>query len=281
MIICFFSVTDRAFHRLDTLADAPHSALSGVARVLVHAGKLNAKTAEELVRSVAREARQLRRLGHRAGAGLARRPGAHAVDRAGPAAARPERDRRRPSCRRTSSTTKLASQYQVVVLGKRGNRLFIGGADPTDQEARRAHQVRDPAHARVGDRRARQARSSCSRPPARAPTRRWSRCPRATSSSTSPTTSPASPPSAGDERRRGRPGRPLPAEDADRRDQPARLRPALRALRVPLPRPLPRRRRAARDHAAAARDQRTSCRRASRSSRASTSPRSACRRTAA
>ncbi len=30
---------------------------------------------------------------------------------------------------------KLASQYQVVVLGRRGNRLFIGGADPTDQEA--------------------------------------------------------------------------------------------------------------------------------------------------
>ena len=30
---------------------------------------------------------------------------------------------------------KLAAQYQIVVLGKRGNRLFIGGADPTDQEA--------------------------------------------------------------------------------------------------------------------------------------------------
>ena len=30
---------------------------------------------------------------------------------------------------------KLANQYQVVVLGKRGNRLFIGGSDPTDQEA--------------------------------------------------------------------------------------------------------------------------------------------------
>ena len=29
---------------------------------------------------------------------------------------------------------KLALQYQVVVLGKRGSRLFIGGADPTDQE---------------------------------------------------------------------------------------------------------------------------------------------------
>jgi type IV pilus assembly protein PilB len=31
--------------------------------------------------------------------------------------------------------TKLAAQYRVVVLGRRGNRLFIGGADPTDQEA--------------------------------------------------------------------------------------------------------------------------------------------------
>jgi len=30
---------------------------------------------------------------------------------------------------------KFSSQFQVVVLGKRGNRLFIGGADPTDQEA--------------------------------------------------------------------------------------------------------------------------------------------------
>ncbi len=30
---------------------------------------------------------------------------------------------------------KLTSQYQLVLLGKRGNRLFIGGADPTDQEA--------------------------------------------------------------------------------------------------------------------------------------------------
>jgi len=30
---------------------------------------------------------------------------------------------------------KLAMQYQLVMLGRRGNRLFIGGADPTDQEA--------------------------------------------------------------------------------------------------------------------------------------------------
>ncbi|HNG81314.1 MAG TPA: type IV-A pilus assembly ATPase PilB [Burkholderiaceae bacterium] len=31
--------------------------------------------------------------------------------------------------------TRTLSQFQVLVLGKRGNRLFIGGADPTDQEA--------------------------------------------------------------------------------------------------------------------------------------------------
>jgi len=30
---------------------------------------------------------------------------------------------------------KLATQYQIVMLARRGNRLFIGGADPTDQEA--------------------------------------------------------------------------------------------------------------------------------------------------
>ena len=32
---------------VDTLAEVPQSALSGVARVLVHAGKLNAKVAED------------------------------------------------------------------------------------------------------------------------------------------------------------------------------------------------------------------------------------------
>ncbi|MEO0002694.1 MAG: type pilus assembly ATPase PilB, partial [Pseudomonadota bacterium] len=31
--------------------------------------------------------------------------------------------------------TRTSQQYQVVVLGKRGSRLFVGGSDPTDQEA--------------------------------------------------------------------------------------------------------------------------------------------------
>ena len=29
---------------------------------------------------------------------------------------------------------KLSLQYQVIALGRRGNRLILGGADPTDQE---------------------------------------------------------------------------------------------------------------------------------------------------
>ena len=41
---------------VDTVVDAPQSNLSGVARVLVHAGKLSAKSAEELTRG-ARERR--------------------------------------------------------------------------------------------------------------------------------------------------------------------------------------------------------------------------------
>ncbi len=35
---------------VDTLVESPQSALSGVARVLVHAGKLSAKAAEDLVK---------------------------------------------------------------------------------------------------------------------------------------------------------------------------------------------------------------------------------------
>jgi len=119
---------------LDTLADAPHSALSGVARVLVHAGKLNSKAAEELVRA-AREKRtsfvaSVINAGSVSSAELA-----HTLSTA---LALPLLDLSAIDATklpRNVIETKLASQYQVVVLGKRGNRLFIGGADPTDQEA--------------------------------------------------------------------------------------------------------------------------------------------------
>ena len=119
---------------MDTLADAPQSALSGVARVLVHAGKLNAKLAEDLVRSakdkrisfissvIAAGAVSPADLAHTLSAALA-------LPLLDLASVDPQR------LPRNVIDGKMVAQYQVVVLGKRGNRLFIGGADPTDQEA--------------------------------------------------------------------------------------------------------------------------------------------------
>jgi type IV pilus assembly protein PilB len=119
---------------VDTLTDAPQSTLSGVARVLVHAGKLNAKTAEDLVKSakdkkasfvssvVASGAISPTDLAHTLAAALALPLlDLNAVDA--------------QKLPRNIIDGKLSMQYQIVVLGKRGNRLFIGGADPTDQEA--------------------------------------------------------------------------------------------------------------------------------------------------
>ena len=119
---------------MDTLADAPHSALSGVARVLVHAGKLNAKTAEELVRS----AKEKRSSFVSAVIGAGAVSPADLAHTLSAALALPLLDLGAvdiPRLPRNIIEGKLAYQYQVVVLGKRGNRLFIGGADPTDQEA--------------------------------------------------------------------------------------------------------------------------------------------------
>jgi type IV pilus assembly protein PilB len=119
---------------LDTLADAPHSALSGVARVLVHAGKLNPKTAEELVRS-SREKRASFVASVIGNGSVSSADLAHTLSTA---LALPLLDLTAIDATKLPKNVieaKLASQYQVVVLGKRGNRLFIGGADPTDQEA--------------------------------------------------------------------------------------------------------------------------------------------------
>ena len=266
---------------VDTLAEAPQSALSGVARVLVHAGKLNAKTAEDLVKSAKEKKRQLRLGGDRRRRGLARRPGAHAVERAGAAAARPRRGR--PAA---AAAQRHRRQAGGAVPGRRARQARQPPVHrrrrPDRPGSGRAHQVRDPAVARVGHRRARQARQDARGDRAPAPARRSSRW----SSGdfefdvTDDDTAPAG--SGGGRRRgRGRAGRALPAEDADRRDQRARVRPALRALRIPLPRALPRRRRTARDHAAADRDQGQAGLAHQGHLAAWTSPRSACRRTAA
>ena len=119
---------------MDTLAEASHSSLSGVARVLVNAGKLNAKTAEELVRS-SREKRSSF-VSSVIGAGaVSPSELAHTL---ATALALPLLDLNAIDAVKLPKNVidaKLASQYQIVVLGKRGNRVFIGGADPTDQEA--------------------------------------------------------------------------------------------------------------------------------------------------
>ena len=119
---------------MDTLAEAPHSSLSGVARVLVHAGKLGAKVAETLVKSAADRKTSFVSALIAAGSVSA----ADLAHTLASALALPVLDLAAVDAERLPRNVidnKLVNQYQVVVLGKRGNRLFIGGADPTDQEA--------------------------------------------------------------------------------------------------------------------------------------------------
>ncbi len=118
----------------ETLVEPPQSSLSGVARVLVNAGKLNAKTAEELSKN-ARE-RKASFVATLIGAGSAKSDDlAHTLSSA---LALPLIDLNAVDTQklpRNLVDPKITSQYEVLVLGKRGNRIFIGAADPTDQEA--------------------------------------------------------------------------------------------------------------------------------------------------
>lgn len=118
----------------EPLADPAPSSLSGVARVLVNAGKLTAKAAEELTKS-ARE-RKASFVTTVVGAGAIKPDDlAHTLSTA---LALPVLDLNAVDLQklpRNLVDPKIANQYQLMVLGKRGNRLFIGAADPTDQEA--------------------------------------------------------------------------------------------------------------------------------------------------
>jgi type IV pilus assembly protein PilB len=118
---------------VDTLVEAPSASLSGVARVLVHAGKLTNKAAEALAKgAVERKSRFVTELisaGSVSASDLA-----HTLSNA---LALPVIDLsalQMDKLPRNLLDAKLAHQYQVIALGKRGNRLFIGAADPTDQE---------------------------------------------------------------------------------------------------------------------------------------------------
>ena len=118
----------------ETAVESAPSALSGVARVLVHAGKLTAKSAEELTKT-ARE-RKASFVSTAIGAGAVKPTDlAHTLSNA---LALPLLDLNAVDLQklpRNIVDAKTASQFQIVVLGKRGNRLFIGAADPTEQEA--------------------------------------------------------------------------------------------------------------------------------------------------
>jgi type IV pilus assembly protein PilB len=119
---------------VDTLVEPPQSSLSGVARVLVSAGRLTAKAAEDLTKS-ARE-RKVSFITSVIGAGAVKPDDlAHTLS---VALALPVMDLNAVDAQRLPRNLvdqKIATQYQLVVLGKRGNRLFIAAADPTDQEA--------------------------------------------------------------------------------------------------------------------------------------------------
>ncbi len=118
----------------DTLVESPQSALSGVGRVLVHAGRLSAKTAEDLAKQ-ARERKTSFIAAVLAAGAVKPDELAHTLSAA---LALPLLDLNAVDVQRLPRNivdSKTAAQYQLIVLGKRGNRLFIGAADPTDQEA--------------------------------------------------------------------------------------------------------------------------------------------------
>ena len=119
---------------MDTLVDSPQSSLSGVARVLVHAGKLSSKAAEDLAKIAAD-----RKIGFVASviASGAVSAGelAHTLSTT---LAVPLVDLNAVDLEKLPKgivDAKLTQQYHIIPLARRGSRLFIGGADPTDQEA--------------------------------------------------------------------------------------------------------------------------------------------------
>jgi type IV pilus assembly protein PilB len=119
---------------VDTLLDAPQTHLTGVARILVRAGRLDAKVAEDLTKLAAEKKdsfiSQLVASGSMRPLALA-----HALSTT---LAVPLLDMDAVDAKtlpRNIVDAKLISQYKILPLGKRGGRLFIACADPTDQEA--------------------------------------------------------------------------------------------------------------------------------------------------
>lgn len=101
--------------------------------MLVHAGKLQPKVAEDL----ARQAREKKTSFVNAAIAASAVTPVELAHTLSAALALPLLDLNAMDPQRLPHNIidgKLAQQYQVVALGRRGSRLFIGGADPTDQE---------------------------------------------------------------------------------------------------------------------------------------------------
>ncbi len=108
--------------------------LSGPARILVHAGLLDHARAQVLVRAA--EAQQIGFIDATVEAGAASAADvAHALSTA---LALPLIDLDRVDVQRLPTNViedRVATQHRVVVLSRRGSRLFVGTADPTDRQA--------------------------------------------------------------------------------------------------------------------------------------------------
>ncbi|HEU6454699.1 MAG TPA: type IV-A pilus assembly ATPase PilB [Roseateles sp.] len=101
--------------------------------MLVHAGKLQAKAAEDLVK----QAREKKTSFVNAVIASGQVSPADLAHTLASALALPLLDLSAMDPQRMPQNVidgKLAQQYQVVALSRRGNRLFVGGADPTDLE---------------------------------------------------------------------------------------------------------------------------------------------------
>ncbi len=119
---------------MDTLNELPSAALSGVARVLVHGGRLTAKAAEELtLQAKDRKVSFVETLisSNTMTPGVLAHSLAHALSV--PLLDLDAIDAQKIP--RGFLDAKLIAQYKVLPLGKRGSRLFLACADPTDQEA--------------------------------------------------------------------------------------------------------------------------------------------------
>ncbi len=113
---------------------APAVALPGLGRVLVSAGKLNQKTAEDLYRKS--QTGKTRFIAELTGSGSV--SSADLAHTMASAFAAPLLDLEAIDPQRLPKgliDTKLSNDYRVVVLSKRANRLIVATADPSDQEA--------------------------------------------------------------------------------------------------------------------------------------------------